>query len=558
MEHQVFDVILGLAEDVSTPRAVSVAILIRYGEWAELQKLRCVQTHYLEAEAYWRDNLITEILRKCDLPTTVDREQAAIDTFLACEKANCRTNVRLNRFLPNSLLIEEGEGAVMDFISLWRKDVHSVMGNLPESLCPRFGQGATYADTGQLTTAPDKMSSRPTVYRETRDLIPLWSETAWSRSLVETRPYLSGPRTVRGNIFFTVPKDGTKYRGCCKEASIPVSYQLDVGRILKIRLLRIGINLRRGKEVHMQIARSASRTNAEATIDMSNASDTLSRVLPKLVLREDWFALLDSLRATHTRVGGKWFRLEKFSSMGNGFTFELETIIFATMARTVVRLLGGNPDSVRCYGDDLIVPSFTAPSVIKALQWFGFEPNMKKTFIEGPFRESCGGDFWDGVPVRGHYLEELPDEPQQWISLVNGLRRVAFVDGQRLPSRWSTVSRTWRSALARIPSDIRRCVGPSWLGDVVINDDNPASWNTRRLNHHIGWAQQTVSAYIPIPVILPWAHWKAATQLAAALIGYGSEGVTPRDGVSGYAIRRIPIYGSGWLPGTASQQTDLS
>jgi hypothetical protein len=51
MEHQVFNVILGLAEDVGTPRAVSVAILIRYGEWAELQKLRCVQTHYLDSES---------------------------------------------------------------------------------------------------------------------------------------------------------------------------------------------------------------------------------------------------------------------------------------------------------------------------------------------------------------------------------------------------------------------------------------------------------------------------------------------------------------------------
>lgn len=543
MEHQVFDVILGLAEDISTPRSLSVAILIRHGEWAELQKLRCIQTHYMDSESYWADNLITEILRKCDLPTSVDREQAAIDTFLACEEANCRTNVRLHRFLPHNLFLEEGEEAVYDFICHWRKDVQAIMGNLPEAIVPRFGQGATFADTGLLTTVPDKMSSRPTVYSGARCLIHHWTDTAWFRSLVESRPKLSEPRTVRGNVFFTVPKDGTKFRGCCKEASIPVGYQLDAGRLLKGRLLRIGINLREGQKEHRALARKASIDGLEATVDMSNASDTLARVLVKLLVRDDWFQLLDSLRATHTKVRGKWFRLEKFSSMGNGFTFELETIIFATMARTVVRLTGGDPDQVRCYGDDLIVPGSSIPLLDKALRWFGFQPNMKKSFSEGPFRESCGGDYWKGVSVRGHYIEELPDEPQQWISLVNGLRRACFDDGQRLPSRWSKVARSWRASLARIPSDIRRCIGPTSLGDIVINNDDPLSWNTKPLNPHMGWDQLTVPAYVPIPKILPWNHWSPATQLAAAVLGFGSEGISPRGMVSGFRIKRVPIRG---------------
>jgi hypothetical protein len=543
MEHQVFNVILGLAEDVGTPRAVSVAILVRYGEWAELQKLRAVWAHYDSSESYWQDNLLTELLRKCDLPTSVDREQAAIDTFLACERENCRSNARLSRFCPETLYLEDGDEAVYDFICHVRKEVQSVMGNLPDHLVPRFGQGATYADTGFLVTTPDKMSSRPTVYSSTRDLLPQWDLTLWAKSLKEAYPWKSDPLTVRGNIFFTVPKDGTKFRGCGKEASIPVGYQLDVGRLLKSRLPRIGIDLYGGKATHNLLAREASVTGAYGTVDMSNASDTLCRVLVKLVVRDDWFLLLDSLRARHTRVNGRWFRLEKFSSMGNGFTFELETIIFACIARTLVRLSGGDPGLVKCYGDDLIVPADNVPSLLSALAWFGFQPNMKKSFWEGPFRESCGGDFWEGVPVRGHYLESLPDEPQQWISLANGLRRVCQIDGFVQPERWAKVNRTWRSVLAAIPRNIRRCFGPESLGDIVIHNDDPSTWNLKPLNPGMGWAQQTVVAYVPIPDLLPWKHWKPATQLAAATLGYGSDGITPRDSIIGHKLKRVPLLG---------------
>lgn len=559
MDNQVVRVILGLAEDVGTPRALAVSLLVRHGEWAELQKLRVRPQDYLDGEAYWRDNLVTEFLRKCDLPTSVDREAAAVQTFLECEHQNCTTNARLSRFLPHKSLYEtEGDLRVADFISQWRKDISYVLGNLPDHLTPRFSPGATYADTGHYKTTPDKMSSTPTIYDSCRDIIPLWGETAWCRALLRERPWSSDPRTVRGNIFFTVPKDGTKFRGCCKEASIPITYQLAVGDLMKKRLHRIGIDLRQGQDLHRKLAQRASVDQSLATIDMSNASDTLCRVLPELCLPRGWFVLLDSLRAKNTQVKGRWYRLEKFSSMGNGFTFELETLIFATLARTVIAGEGGDPDLVRCYGDDLIVPSNHYRSVVAALRWFGFTPNMKKTFAEGPFRESCGGDFWDGVPVRAHYLEELPDEPQHWISLANGLRRVARAN-DRTGTRWSTVRRAWLRALDPIPSHIRRCTGPEHLGDIVIHDE-PEVWtkHARRasdfpkgrardaLGIHESHEGFWVSAYMPVPTVLPWHHWTPAVQLAAATLGLPSRGVTPRDGVSGFRV--------GWVNSTLTNQ----
>jgi len=578
MDNQVVRIVESLALNIRTPRALTVLLLVKHGEWVQLQQLKCRPQDYRDSEVYFRDCMITDLLRKCDLPSSLDREAAARATFISCEKENARTNGRLRRYLPQHLLIEEGDMPVYDFICRWRKNVVDLMGNLPDHLTPRFSGGATYADTGFLKTTPDKMSSTPTIYSATHCLLPFWHETAWSRSLVETRPWQSRPKTVRGNIFFTVPKDGTKFRGCAKEASINVTFQLDVGRVLKDRISRIGINLLEDQLAHREAARSASIHGDFATIDMSNASDTVCRVLVQLLLREDWHELLASLRATHTRVLGKWHRLEKFSSMGNGFTFELETIIFATLARTVIDDEGGDPDSVMCYGDDLIVPTCHYKSVVAGLRLFGFTPNPNKTFAEGPFRESCGGDYWEGTPVRAHFLKELPDEPHHWISLANGLRRMAKSD-PRHPRRWDVVRTAWLRALDPIPGHIRRCRGPESLGDVVIHDD-PEKWawadppNLTRKVSFIerdagpsqdglprkrfyvledgstdGWEQGWVYAYEPVPNVLPWNHWLPSVQLASCTLGLPAAGVTPRDSISGFRIGRVPArVTSSWLP----------
>lgn len=556
MENQVLRVIQCLAEDIGTPRALAVKLLAESGEWLQLQQLKVDLQDYIcrpdrnDSESFWKDCLITDLLRKCDLQTEVDREAGAIATFEACERLNARTNARLHRYLPQHLFIEDGDEPVSHFISDWRKDVIALMGNLPDHLTPRFSPGATYADTGLLITTPDKMSSTPTIYSEWRCILPHWQETSWFRALAQERPYACDPKTVRGNLFFTVPKDGTKFRGCCKEASINVTYQLAVGKHLKSRLKRVGIDLLHGQDEHRRLARSASERDDLATIDMSNASDTLCRVLVQLLLRGDWWELLNSLRAPMTRVGGRWFRLEKFSSMGNGFTFELETIVFATLARAVISKEGGDPDLVKCYGDDLIVPVEHYRSVVSALRLFGFEPNERKTFAEGPFRESCGGDFWKGVPVRAHFLKELPDEPQHWISLANGLRRVALANDGDSP-RWMIVRRAWLRALDPIPSHIRRCRGPEHLGDIVIHD-RPDAWGytTRRpTGFDPSWDETYIEAWCPVPSVLPWYHWSPSVQLASCTLGLSSDGITPRGGVAGYKKRVVNArLTNAWLP----------
>lgn len=538
--NQVRKVLQALCRSVGTPRALAIHTLAREGEWTQIQSLRVSPYAYQSPDAYFKDALVTELIRKMAIPGDEKRkEQVAKDGFWASETQCCRTNARLSRFLPENLFLEDGDESVAHFISEWRKEVKLGLGVLPQTLTPRFSGGATFADVGKLITIPDKMSSIPTTYRETACLLPFWWDTSWGRAVCSRG---RTPTVVPGNIFFTVVKDNEKHRGCGKEASIPVALQLSVGRAMRVGLKRFfGIDLRSGQEAHKKIAHRASIDGRDATLDMSNASDTVCRILVKLGFPKDWFTLLDSLRAPKTRIDGKWVRLEKFSSMGNGFTFELETLIFASLARTLVRLEGGDPDRVSCYGDDLIVPTEHAKSMLGVLSYFGFTPNLKKSFWEGPFRESCGGDFYSGEPVRACYLEEIPNEPQHWISLANGLRRV---DPQGLYTKSA-----WMECLKNIPSDIRRCRGPVELGDLVIHD-SPEHHNVRRTPREGGQEAEVVyRVYRPVAQPLPWHHWYDDIIMACAVIGVPSTGIIPRDGPVSYKLAWSESFANRqWLP----------
>jgi len=115
------------------------------------------------------------------------------------------------------------------------------------------------------------------------------------------------------------------------------------------------------------------------------------------------------LRSPKTFFKGQWHVLEKFSSMGNGYTFELETVIFSAITAAVHEMVTGEAaklhQNVFVYGDDIICKTDVSLDVIAALRWFGFSLNERKSFVSGPFRESCGGDYFNGVPVRAHFFE---------------------------------------------------------------------------------------------------------------------------------------------------------
>lgn len=105
--------------------------------------------------------------------------------------------------------------------------------------------------------------------------------------------------------------------------------------------------------------------------------------------------------------------------MGNGFSFPLETLIFASLVHSVYAETG---DTVyRVYGDDIIVQQSSALLLIELLRYSGFRLNVDKSFVFGQFRESCGADYFGGINVRPYYIDEAPKEWDDIFKWHNGL-----------------------------------------------------------------------------------------------------------------------------------------
>jgi hypothetical protein len=517
---------------LDTPRSLTCFLLVKYKEWDQLVSLTVNPGNYLDAREFLLDVQATEYLRKHEgLPTSFDRAGNAQLKFYEAERLCASTNARFSR-LNNMLFEHASDLHTEQFCKDVKKELKAMLGRVPDEVHPRFGPGATYGDKGRLTTVVDKMVSIPSVTPGAIPFLELWSNTAWGREYLR-RPEKAGRLTfTSGDRFTTVPKDAKTDRSIAIQPSINILYQLGVGSAMRQRLRRWGIDLQDGQDTHRRVACDASRTGLYSTIDLSSASDTISKEVVKALLPREWYDLLSMLRTTHTEIGNRRVYLEKFSAMGNGFTFELETAIFAALIKVTLQRLGlasvpGHDFWV--YGDDMIVASEATRPVLSVLGCFGFIPNPRKTFSTGPFRESCGGDFFGGEPVRAHYLKEEPNEPHKIIALANGIRRII----ERF-NPFDTVRRrlyaVWFAVLDNLPSTVRALRGPPSLGDLVIQDSR--GWRVRGVRDDR--SRKEICVWQPVTNRLGLEHWPSWAQYAGALYGVDSRGVTPRGAVSGF------------------------
>lgn len=504
---------------------------------------------YTHAYHYFGDAQVAAFFSKYKgLPLDHDLKKAAIESFWNCERQCFQTNERLSPLHFDSCHYGE---RIQQFLAVWRKKIRFVLGRAPlkTSLVGKFGPGSTFCNKGDLITLADKLSEDYTMTEQAKSFLHSWDMTAWSRyaacgldtvgdtSVAEHHGFALYPKdedfairdflVVRGNRFTTVPKDSKKDRGIGVEPSLNVFFQLAIGEKISDRMKRtLGWDKKSCQDFHKSLARIGSLTGSIATLDLSNASDTLCSSLVRLLLPHDWYALVQGVRSTHTAIAGKWVRLEKFSSMGNGFTFELETLIFRTLCDTVIELEGSDEDpytpglTTSVFGDDIICPTSNASSITAALRFFGFSLNEAKSFVTGSFRESCGGDYFNGHDVRPHYQKEVCDQPHKLISLANGLRRYARRNDSFGIGNHSLAP--WFECLRYIPTDIRKCRGPEELGDIVIcdSDERWRAINPTRVRSSIRYLR----VWRPVAnTPKGWEHYRPGVQLSVALYG-GSSG----------------------------------
>lgn len=193
---------------------------------------------------------------------------------------------------------------------------------------------------------------------------------------------------VRGARASSVYKNRVERRGINVEPFWDVILEKMAGDTFRLLLKEEGIDLNHRQLVHRYLI----SINTLSTVDFKKASDSILVWLVNKLAGHELFAFLQLFRAQMVLIPGydqmpaRWFLPNKFSSMGNGLTFELLTLVILSFARSVDK-------TASVYGDDLICNTDDAEEICSRLRAVGFNTNPKKTFIAKPLRESCGGYF---------------------------------------------------------------------------------------------------------------------------------------------------------------------
>lgn len=194
-------------------------------------------------------------------------------------------------------------------------------------------------------------------------------------------------------------------QGCMESLYNYFRVQPQLKRILKLQ----------DQSQNKSFAYDGSITDRYATIDLSHASDSVHWGLTKVLFKKVPKLLywLICTRSTHTLLpDGTPLELTKFAPMGSALCFPTESLIFAAIAKLAVQLsieedldrdnetgIRSRNTFITVYGDDIIIPQYAAQKCISLLGLFGFTPNEEKSYLRGPFKESCGGNYFCGYDI---------------------------------------------------------------------------------------------------------------------------------------------------------------
>lgn len=341
--------------------------------------------------------------KRQDMKTYVDKEAAAWEKFQEAERSCSVTNQCFRawkqgrfQFLP---VVERVLHAAQRKISGLLEHINAP---LISEIRPRFGPGSSTQTEKQNACAVVKLNSMPACSANFNNVDDALSSIFVTTSVEEEQ----GRVDIHCARVSFVPKNSKTYRAICTEPQLNGMFQLGLGDMLAQTLRRVGIDI--SDQSHNQRAALYGSISGEvATLDLSSASDTVSIGLVEHLFPPDWFDLFMSLRSAEAVYKGQLIHLQKISSMGNGFTFPLETIIFWAIASSCSEIYAPRSQRrVLAYGDDIIVPTLAALPTMAVLSSLGFTPNLEKSFWQGPFRESCGSDYHLGTNVRPVFVDD--------------------------------------------------------------------------------------------------------------------------------------------------------
>lgn len=489
------ELISGILERLPGTHAAAVSYFIAAGEYKRAAELRANPGDFDDPSGFALALLSTSLIRKYPgLPGSSRKRDVAIEKWRACEEQCRETNERLKKFRIGELDTHHHEA-----FRLARKKIGHLLGQFRWSKVAKFfnfGPGSTTRLPFAKRHLPFKYGIAPeTTFDNLASatavigLSPVWTLSTGGRVTDDCVPCFS---LREHSKVTTVPKDAFIDRVIAIEPDMNMFVQKGFGGFIRQRMKLVGIDLD-DQTLNQCLARSGSATGSLATLDLSSASDTVSYELVRELLPPDWFEALLSCRTHGSRLpSGENVELQKFSAMGNGYTFELESLIFWALCSAVCQHpIGREGLRVSVYGDDLIVKVEDYEAVVNLLEFAGFTVNLKKSYASGPYRESCGKHYFHGHDVTPITITKELTHVSRLMLFCNNIQRWALRQGRFL-YRDSSVFGVYQYCVDALPRHFRRPRLPDGYGDGALLGSFAEVRPTRSRRGWDGWTVQGV------------------------------------------------------------------
>jgi len=514
----------GLFKALGTSFGQQAAGLLERGDFASLLSVNVDPLTYDCADLFRDDYLVAEMMSKFpNFDVGIDREAVAMEKFRMSERVCSEANQRLLSLYGTASTTV----SATSFLWTARRKIERLLGPFLWDEAEQyfgFGPGSTTSLKRKRGDAYFKYGAcKPHVTRECMvlGLTAVKREPRWfchlagfsgepSVDVVEELSSRIRPEDiftiVPGNHVITVPKNAKTDRVIAKEPDLNMYLQKGIGGVIRRRLKRCQIDLD-DQTRNQQLAREGSETGMLCTLDLSAASDTVAMQLVRELLPPDWVEAIELCRSPQGVLpDGSVITYQKVSSMGNGFTFELEALIFWALVQSVVDYSTTMERRVAVYGDDLIFSVDCYTSVVELLSICGFSVNAKKSFHTGKFRESCGKHYFSGRDVTPFYIRESVETPERLIWLANSIRRHArkgMTFG--LDGRYEEM---YLSVVQALPPFWRKPRIPDSLGDIALIGDFDEIRPKKAKNGLAGYiglgAARKSSSFLPedVPILI--------------------------------------------------------
>jgi len=441
------------------------------------------------------DWLANNLLKKYpELDVSIDRDAAAMEKFWESEQICGDTNLRLMK--------SSSDMDVNAVISTARRKIDRLLGEFSWNVAAEsfgFSSGASTRLKRRDALSPLKFSSNGERIHVTRKALPLaiaavksspfWEEVCTKHRGTDPTNWFE---VVLGNEILTVEKNAKTNRTIAKEPCMNMYLQRGIGAVMRRRLKKVGVNLD-SQVKNQQLALEGSKDGSLATVDLSAASDTISCGVVELLLSPSWVDALHLTRSPWAKFSDDSRTCyKKISTMGNGYTFELESLIFWALTSSCVDYLNIADRRIAIYGDDIVVHGSVVNLLTRVFSYCGFSFNSEKSFVSGNFRESCGKHYFHGVDVTPFYIRKPINTISRLFWLVNSFRRWTSSSLGFSPEYYF---KTWTKLITLIPKEHRSISVPDGMGDYGIlrslSDSN---------------AKRRITGGYKIPALLPSAR----------------------------------------------------